>query len=179
MDRIYLVGFMGSGKTTTGKRLSEKLNFQWIDTDKFIERRRNKTVSQIISENGQDKYRQIENSVIEELSTYEGVVVSCGGGLPCFYDNMLIMNKTGITIYLKTSITVLVERLKTAKAERFFLKNKPEDELEEYISKTLQGREFFYNQAKIIIDTQENFGITENIVENLRIRKLINNKAVL
>jgi shikimate kinase len=176
VERIYLVGFMGSGKTAAGRRLAEKLNLQWIDTDKFIERRRNKTVSQIISENGQDKFRQIENSVIEELSAYEDVVVSCGGGLPCFYDNMLTMNKTGITIYLKTSPTVLIERLKAAKTERIFLKNKSEDELKEYIYKTLQEREFFYNQAKIVIDIQENYGVTESIIENLRIKKLINSK---
>jgi shikimate kinase len=165
--RIFLIGFMGTGKSATGKRLAKILNLQWFDTDNFIECRYNQSVTQIIEQKGEKEFRDIETKTINEISEYENVIISCGGGLPCFNQNMQKMNEQGITIYLKSTETQLFERLKKTKIERILLKNFSENELKHYISDNLQEREKFYNQAKIIIETETNFTHISSIVQKI------------
>jgi len=157
MNRVFLVGFMGCGKTGTGRRLAQKMGWQWIDTDKFIEQRYHKNIVQLFEDIGEEKFRDIEHNILLEIIDFQNVVISCGGGLPCFENNMEIMKNSGTTFYLQETAENLFERLKSAKVERFLLKNKTENELKTYIFDTLNVREKFYRQAHFTIKAAENF----------------------
>jgi shikimate kinase len=151
---LYLVGYMGSGKTTIGKLLAEKLNRSFIDMDEFIENRYRKTIATIFEEKGENGFREIELRVLQETAGFENVVISTGGGLPCFFDNMEVMNRTGITIYLKASVDELVRRLNFDKQKRPLIKGKNPEELRAFIETNLEKRESFYNRATIIFEIQ-------------------------
>ncbi|MDR1543223.1 MAG: shikimate kinase [Prevotellaceae bacterium] len=153
--RVFLTGFMGCGKTTIGKKLAQKLGFYFIDTDKFIENRCQKSVFQIFEETGEMKFREIERKIISELAEFENVVISTGGGLPCFFDNMEIMNNAGITIYINLTESKLFNHLQKSKKKRALLKNISDNDLQDFIKKTLSEREKFYNQAKITVHSKE------------------------
>jgi shikimate kinase len=127
MSRLYLIGYMGCGKSTIGKRLAKEKRWAWLDTDRFIENRFRKSISDIFSEYGEEKFREIEHKILLEVSEYENVVISTGGGMPCFYNNMEIMNATGTTIYLKLDEKTLFSRLKHTKNERISIKNLDDD----------------------------------------------------
>jgi shikimate kinase len=149
---IYLVGYMGTGKTTIGKLLAEKLSRSFIDMDGFIENRYHKTVSSIFEEKSEAGFREIEHRTLQEISSFENVVVSTGGGLPCFFDNMDLMNRTGITIYLKASVDELVGRLSFDKQKRPLIKGKNAEDLRDFVKTNLEKRESFYSQAAFIFD---------------------------
>ena len=164
MVRIFLIGFMGCGKTATGRRLAQKIGCQWFDTDKFIEHRYHKNLPKLFEEIGEEKFRKIEHKILLEVSEFENVVISCGGGLPCFDNNIEIMKNAGTTIYLKETPETLFERLKKAKVERILLKNKPENELKNYIFEELQNREKFYQRAHFTIKVSKNFEHIDEIL---------------
>lgn len=154
---IFLIGYMGSGKTTTGKLLAKKLNLQFIDTDMFIENRYCKSISAIFEEKGETGFREIERRILLEILDFENVVVSTGGGTPCFFDNMDLMNQSGITVYLKASVDELAERLKNGKQKRPLVKGKDLEEIKTCIAANLEKREHFYNQAAFIFETKNFF----------------------
>lgn len=154
MKRIFLVGYMGSGKTTYGKMLAEKYNLDFKDLDVYIEQRQFKTVSQIFREKGEEGFRQIERNMLKEVSEFEDVVISAGGGTPCFFDNMEIMNVAGDTVYLEATPEVLFDYLRTAKNERPLLKDKSDEEMLEYIRESLGKRTPFYEKAKYRVDAR-------------------------
>jgi len=172
MKPFFLIGYMGSGKTTLGKQLAKKLNLQFVDMDLFIENRYHKSISEIFKEKGEDGFREIERRTLQEIAGFENVIISTGGGLPCFFDNMDLMNKSGITIYLKVSVDELTDRLKKAKTKRPLISNKTFDELKEYVKSNLTQREAFYNNATCIFDC-ENLFEYENF--NKKIEQLIKN----
>ena len=118
MRRIIIIGYMGAGKTTVGKALSKELNIPFYDLDWYIESRMRKTVPQIFAERGEEGFRKIEHNMLHEVAEFENVIISCGGGTPCFYDNMEYMNAQGDTVYLKASPEVLYGHLKIGKTER-------------------------------------------------------------
>ena len=153
--KLFLIGYMGAGKTTIGRLLAKKLNCSFIDVDCFIENRYHQTVTKIFEEKGEAGFREIEHRALLEISSYENVVVSTGGGLPCFFDNMEIMNRTGITIYLKENIDELSKRLKSSKQNRPLIKDKNPEELYNFIETSLRKREPFYNRAKFIFDVKK------------------------
>jgi shikimate kinase len=155
MQRIFLIGYMGAGKTTIGKKLATQLNLEFVDLDRFIEKRYNKTISQIFSEKGETQFRDIEMNLLNEIADFENVVISTGGGAPCFHNNMQRMNEAGITIYLKVSIEELSRRLEHCKNTRPLLKNKSADELKKFVAEVLPEREIFYNQASIIFEAEK------------------------
>lgn len=165
--RIFLVGFMGCGKSTTGRRLAAALGWSCIDTDGFIERRYHRTIPQIFEEKGDAGFRQIERTVITELSDYEQVVIATGGGLACFADNMALMNARGLTVYLQTPVPLLVERLWQAKTQRPLLMGKSRDELTTFVGDLLAQREPFYRQAALIVDVK-NDGDFDHIADIVR-----------
>ncbi len=160
---------MGSGKTTIGNKLAEKLGFQFIDVDHFIENRQRKTISEIFSEKGEEMFREIEHKALAEISLFENVVISTGGGAPCFHNNMDLMNESGFTIYLKTSPEELTKRLRIAKNKRPLLRNKTQEEMCTFISENIEKRNHFYNQARLIFDAEKMLTQTDvdNIVNNL------------
>jgi shikimate kinase len=150
MKKIFLIGYMGAGKTTVGKRLAKKLGLQFIDMDQFIENRYHKKVSEIFAEKGEDFFREIERKALQEVAQFEDTVISTGGGVPCFFDNMELMNRSGITVYLKVPVNVLAQRLSSGKQERPLVKDKSKEELQQFIAENVAKRETWYNQASII-----------------------------
>ena len=152
MKRIILIGFMGAGKTTVGRALSKELGLPFYDLDWYIENRRRKTVSEIFAESGEDGFRKIEHNMLHEVAEFEDVIISCGGGTPCFFDNMDYMNRQAQVVYLKATPEVLYQHLLMAKGDRPLLKGKSPEELMTYIREQLAAREPFYNKARHIID---------------------------
>ncbi len=143
---------MGSGKTTVGKALAKELGLQFYDLDWYIESRRRKTVPQLFAERGEDGFREIERNMLHEVAEFEDIVLSCGGGTPCFFDNMDYMNRQGEVIWLKADAEVLYKHLLMGKTERPLLKGKSPDELIAFIREQLEKREPFYAKAHHVLD---------------------------
>ena len=122
MKRVFLVGYMGAGKTTVGKELAKLAGLSFIDLDYYIEGRYHKAVSQIFAERGEEAFREIERNMLHEVAEFEDVLISTGGGAPCFFDNMEFMNASGTTVYLKVSVEELAKRLELCKHTRPVLK---------------------------------------------------------
>ena len=150
--RIILIGYMGAGKTTLGKALSKTLNIPFYDLDWYIENRMHKTIKQLFDERGEEGFRKIEHAMLHEVAEFENVIISCGGGTPCFYDNMAYMNRQGETVYLKASPEVLHAHLKMGKTVRPLLLNKTPEEVNTFIREQLRLREPYYIQAKHVLD---------------------------
>lgn len=174
MKSIIIIGYMGAGKTTVGKALAKELGVMFYDLDWYIESRMRKTVKQIFDEIGAEGFRKIERNMLHEVAEFENVVVSCGGGTPCFFDNMDYMNQLGETIYLKASPETLHTHLKMGKGVRPLLLNKTPEEVEIFIREQLKLREPFYNKAKHIIDinVMDDFDKINGMVQ--QIRKMLN-----
>lgn len=154
MKRIFLIGYMGAGKTTVGKILSERLGLSFIDLDHYIEGRYCKTVGQLFAERGEDVFRDIERKMLREVSMFEDVLISTGGGAPCFFDNMDFMNEVGTTVYLKVSVEELAKRLELCKVTRPVLRGRSGEELKAFIRENLTKREPYYGKASIIFDAE-------------------------
>lgn len=168
--RIYLIGYMGCGKSTLGKKLAKHAGLQFIDMDHYIEKRNCKTVPQIFAEEGEPEFRKKERKALEELSAFSEVVIATGGGAPCFFDNVELMNRTGKTIYLNIDPNILAERLIKSKTERPLIKGKSKEELVAFIDETLRKRNEFYLQAHYQI-TQPDINLDEvmQMIQNDRI----------
>jgi shikimate kinase len=151
MTKIFLTGYMGSGKSTAGKKLAAKLGFGFFDLDKFIESECGQTIPEIFAGKGENEFRALEHNALKKLITKENIVVACGGGTPCYYGNMELMNNNGITIYLKMSVDALTSRLLKAKDKRPLLENKTEEEVRSYIAEHLEKREDTYHQAQYTV----------------------------
>lgn len=152
MKRIILIGYMGAGKTTVGRQLALDLGLQFYDLDWYIEMRYHTTVAKIFAEKGEDGFRELERNMLHEVAEFEDVVLSCGGGTPCFFDNIDYMNSLAETVYLKCSPEVLAMHLKMGKVERPLIKGKSDDELLAYIRESLDKRLPFYTKAKHTLD---------------------------
>ncbi|MBQ8066440.1 MAG: shikimate kinase [Prevotella sp.] len=152
MRRVILIGYMGSGKTTVGKALSKETGMMFYDLDWYIESRMRKTVSQLFTERGEEGFRKLEYNMLHEVAEFEDVIISCGGGTPCFFDNMDYLNQQGEVVYLKATPEVLYKHLLMAKVERPLLKDKTPDELIVYITEHLKEREPFYQKAHHTLD---------------------------
>lgn len=154
MKRIFLIGYMGAGKTTVGKDLAKLMDLYFIDLDCYIEGRYHKTVGQIFAEKGEDAFRDIERRMLHEVAMFENVLISTGGGAPCFFDNMEFMNEMGTTVYLKVSVEELAKRLEVCKSTRPVLKGRSGDDLVAFIAENLKKRTPHYMQASIVFDAE-------------------------
>ena len=170
MIRIFLTGYMGAGKTTLGKAFARKMNIPFIDLDWYIEERFHKTVGELFTERGEAGFRELERNMLHEVAEFENVIISCGGGTPCFFDNMEYMNRQAQTVYLKASPDVLFQHLKMGKVERPLLKDKTEEEMKQYIRDSLAIREPFYSRAQYTLDVSllENYDKIKDSVRLLR-----------
>lgn len=155
MIRIFLVGYMGAGKTTLGKAFARDLKIPFIDLDWYIEERFHKTVSELFAERGEDGFREIERNMLHEVGEFENVVISTGGGTPCFFDNMEYMNKQGVTIFLEVDPAVLLNRLSSATQSRPILQDKSEKELYTFIVEKVNARMKYYSQAQCTFNADE------------------------
>lgn len=139
---------MGTGKTTLGRALARDLDIQFCDLDQYIEQRYMKSVSQLFSQFGEEKFRKIESSLLREAGEFENVIISCGGSTPLWYDNMEYMNAQGATIFMDTSIPVLFSRLAVARIARPLIASKNDEELMAYIESELERRRPGYEKAQ-------------------------------
>lgn len=170
MRRIILIGYMGSGKTTVGKALSKETGMMFYDLDWYIESRMRKTVAQIFAEKGEEGFRKIEHNMLHEVAEFENVIISCGGGTPCFFDNIDYINQQGEVVYLKATPEVLYRHLLMGKVERPLIKNKTPEELIAYITEQVAKREEFYNKARYTLDVSlmDNYEKIQLSVNQLR-----------
>lgn len=151
MSKIFLTGYMGSGKSTAGKKLAADLGYAFIDLDHFIESEYKLTIPEIFATKGEKEFRAMENNTLKKVLEKNNTVIACGGGTPCYYNNMDLMNKNGITIYLKMSVDALMVRLTNAKEKRPLIMNKTPEELRAFITRQLEKREDQYHQAQYIV----------------------------
>ncbi len=146
---------MGAGKTTLGKKIARKRGMNFIDLDQYIEEKERSKISAMFRKKGEEYFRIVESENLKLLGGLKNTVISTGGGVPCFYDNMDWMNSNGLTVYLKMEPSALLQRLKASKTDRPLLKNKSKKEKLEFIKEKLKEREEFYNKAKIVVDAKD------------------------
>ena len=152
MIRIFLTGYMGAGKTTLGKAFARELHVPFIDLDWYIEERFHKSIPELFRERGEDGFRELERSMLHEVGEFEDVVISTGGGTPCFFDNMDYMNRQGQTVLLDVHPDILFRRLRVATQQRPILQGKTDDELRSFIVKALGEREPHDSKARYRFD---------------------------
>lgn len=150
--RIFLTGYMGAGKTTLGKAFAREMKVPFIDLDWYIEERFHKTIRELFAERGEASFRELERNMLHEVGEFEDVVISTGGGTPCFFDNMEYMNAHGQTVFLDVDVEILFRRLRIAKQQRPILQGKNDDELRAFIVEALEKRAPFYSQARYRFD---------------------------
>jgi len=172
MIRVFLMGFMGAGKTTLGKALAKDLNVSFIDLDQYIERRYMKSVSQIFASRGEQGFREIESRLLREVGDFDDVIVSCGGSTPLIGDNMEYMLSHGQTVYLKCDNETLLRRLKVARSQRPLIASKSDEELEAFIEDETRRREPGYLKAEFIcpgdrLESHDQISETVGYIENL------------
>jgi shikimate kinase len=149
---IFLIGFMGCGKTTLGRKLASRLGYEFMDLDHVLEAKAGMTIADYFTHFGEDAFRKLESEVLKQTDYPENVVVSTGGGLPCFFDNMQWMNTHGKTVYIKLPPKTLADRLENEKTHRPLLREKHGEALVIFIAEKLAERDPFYSQATIVAD---------------------------
>lgn len=153
--RVFLIGFMGSGKSHWGKQLAAQLQMPYIDLDAKIIETEKRSIAQIFEEAGEEYFRMIEKETLYSLvDENESVVISCGGGTPCFFNNIGYMKKQGIVVWLNTHVDVLLQRLLQEKSQRPLIRDIPDDGLKTYIVRKLNERRMYYDQANVVIDNE-------------------------
>ncbi|NDV64299.1 shikimate kinase [Bacteroides sp. 224] len=155
MTRIFLLGYMGAGKTTLGKAFAKECGLSFIDLDWYIEERYHKTVSELFKEKGEQGFRELERNILHEVGAIEDAIISTGGGTPCFFDNMEFMNQHGMTIYLDVHPDVLFRRLRVATQARPILQGKKDEELYAFIVEKLNERSCYYSRAQYVFNASK------------------------
>lgn len=161
-ERVYIVGFMGSGKSTAGKKLAAALNWSFIDLDKKIEEAAGKTIPAIFEKEGEEYFRSLEAKVLQSVGVLTKTIISTGGGTPCHGNNMDFMLDNGLTVYLRLTPEQLTSRLLGSSGERPLIKNIPDDQLKDFIEKKLAQREIYYSKAVI---TAEGFSLNISVLQ--------------
>ena len=145
--KIFLIGYMGSGKSSIGKKLASKLGMNFIDLDEHIEQEYGRSIEEIFSNEGEDRFRELEHLYLKNLVPKDNLIISTGGGTPCFYNNIELINNNGVSVYLKMSVDALAHRLLNAKKKRPLIQDMSEVDLKFFIENNLSRREPFYLQA--------------------------------
>lgn len=149
--RIYLIGYMGSGKSTLGRQLASRLNLSFLDMDQAIEGKYLKTIPEIFRDEGEMNFREKEQACLRKISAIENVVIATGGGVPCFFNNMEVMNSTGCCVFLDVEPEELAGRLMQANGIRPLLQKRTKEELVQTIGEMIQKRRPFYEKARYIV----------------------------
>ena len=167
--RIYLIGFMGSGKSRAGRKLAPTLQLPFVDLDDRIEAAAGCSISDFFARHGESAFRQLEARCLRQTEAVSGLIVACGGGTPCYHDNMAWMNRAGLTVFLDPPLEVLAERLQRGRAHRPLLKGMADsDTLRTFIREKLDRRRPFYEQAAIQLrPDDENVEAADLIVEHI------------
>lgn len=156
MKPLFLIGYMGCGKSTLGRRLARRLGAEFADTDALIERREGASVADVFRYEGEERFREVEREVLEQTLAGTAAVVSTGGGLPVWRDNMARMNAAGFTVYLRREAEQIARRLSPyGRQKRPRLRGLDDAELVEFMSRDMAAREPFYAQVQLIVDCGE------------------------
>jgi shikimate kinase len=155
MDKIYLVGYMGAGKTTAAKRLANRLGWEVVDTDDLFEEKYKISVCDFFNKYDEPLYRKLESQVLKETESLENTVISTGGGTACYFDNMEWMNRHGLTVFMRISEKAVIDRLLHAKRKRPLSTGKTEAELTEFVQQHYTSRLPFYEQARITVKSED------------------------
>lgn len=155
MNKIILIGFMGCGKSTLGKKLANRLNIPFIDSDKEIENIHKKSIGEIFGEHGESGFREMELEFIDSLESKDSFVLATGGGMPCFNNAMMRLNEIGGTFYLERSAKELAHRLTHAKSKRPLIDGLSDDDLLEFIEDKLDQRKEYYKKASVVLSREE------------------------
>ncbi|MEI6594684.1 MAG: shikimate kinase [Bacteroidota bacterium] len=151
INRIYLIGMMGVGKTTKGKKIAQLLGYLFIDLDREIEKHLNKNITQIFEEDGEEFFRKTESEVLQSIKNNH-VVIATGGGAPCYFNNMQYIKNNGISIYLKAKPGLIFQRISQKPDKRPLLKGMNESEIKAFIDKKIAERESYYLQSDHIFE---------------------------
>ena len=155
-QRVALIGFMGAGKTFMGQKLAKKLSFPFLDLDDYIAQKEKKTIPEIFQLYGEQQFREIEHSHLKSLcASKQNTVLSTGGGTPCFFNNINLLNESFQTVYLERKESFLFDILREEKEKRPLISKKNDTELAQYIHETLKKRSVFYSCAKQTLGSQE------------------------
>ena len=150
--KIFLIGFMGSGKTHWGRLLSEKLNLPFFDLDEQVVSHEGKPISEIFAENGEEYFREVEKNTLHLLAeSHDSFIMACGGGTPCYFNNIEYMKNSGTAVWIDTMPEVLHQRLMKEKEKRPLIKDLSDDQLRGFILKKYSDRRIYYEQADIIV----------------------------
>jgi shikimate kinase len=164
--KIFFIGFMGSGKTHWGKLVSEKLRIPFFDLDEQITSHEGKPIPEIFETNGEEYFRLLEKDILHIISeSHDNFVMACGGGTPCFYNNIDFMNNQGTTVWINSPIEILFQRLIKERENRPLLKNLSNEQVKGFIIKKFSDRKIYYEQADIVID--EDPVKLENVVSKI------------
>jgi shikimate kinase len=166
---IFLVGLMGSGKSYWGNLLAEQMGNTFIDLDELIVQQENKTIVELFEQNGETWFRQKETATLKTIAEKKDIIIACGGGTPCFNNNMQWMNERGTTVYLAAAPTDIVKRISTEQEKRPLIKNLTAQELSIFVEKQLKEREPFYTMAKITLQVNE---ITPATIKEILLTKM-------
>lgn len=150
--KIFLLGFMGAGKSYWGKQLAIHWDLPYFDLDDVIVEREGMAVAEIFAEKGENYFRELEGRMLRELALdNDAFLIACGGGTPCFNDTMDFMNQQGVTVWLNPSVPVMVERLQRKQAKRPLIQDLSAEDLTAFTEKKLAERQPFYEQSQVII----------------------------
>jgi len=164
--RIFLIGFMGCGKTHLGRELSERLQLPFFDLDEKLVEKEEKPINEIFEQEGEEYFRLLEKDVLYLLTeSHDSFVMACGGGTPCFYNNIDYMKSKGVTVWINCSIECLYKRLESNKSSRPLVKDLSNDQLRSYIIKKFADRKIFYQQAALILSEDESD--VDSLLKNL------------
>lgn len=153
---IYLMGMPGCGKTTLGKKLAHKLGYSFVDLDDYIEEKEDDSISSIFEIHGENYFRKAEQDAVAKSTQWNQTVVACGGGAPCFFDNMEVMNQAGTTLFIDVSVNELMKRIYgKGQNKRPILSGKSEIELKTELEQKVSHRKQFFNQADITISSDK------------------------
>ncbi len=149
--KVFIVGYMYSGKTTVGKKLASRLKYKFIDTDMAFMEKFKISVVDFFSKYDENLFRKLEHELLKEILITKNVIISTGGGTPCFYDNMSLIKNHGISMYLKMSLESILYRMKESKKKRPVLQKLEKGKLKNFIKNQLSEREKYYNQADYVV----------------------------
>ncbi|NDU96082.1 shikimate kinase [Spirosoma terrae] len=156
MKNIFLIGMPSSGKSTLGKKIADALHYRYVDTDKLIVRDEGRSIPEIFAQSGEDYFREAERRVLRTIRPGDSTVVSTGGGMPCFNDNISYINASGISVFLDVPVAILVQRILAHGAEDRPLNNPTDPDLLATLQQRYMNRLPIYNQAHIVISGETN-----------------------
>ena len=167
--RIYLIGYMYSGKTTVGHKLAVQMGYRWLDLDQMLENTFHTTIPIFFKRYGEEAFRKIEQKLLHSTADLDNVVISTGGGTPCYFDNMQWINQHGISVYFDVTVETLLHRAETSKKPRPTFAGMSTEERDAFIREQLDKRLPYYCKAKVIFpaDNPNLSQLAEQILSNV------------